>query len=163
MLLFVIDAHRQLIVPDPRVIRLIENLGSTKVPGLSARIALPPLALVFNKVDLVGRELKPMMLPLVDQFQKMAEFEEVFWTSAEKGEGVGEVKEYVLGKRRPGEWMVPADASTDADAFDVACEIVREKVFRAYYQGMLVVALYCCCLIVYLLIHVPFFTCRGSI
>jgi hypothetical protein len=60
----------------------------------------------------------------------------VFWVSALRGHGVDELKEYLLqvqGKSKG--WIVPEEANTDAGLLDLACEIVREKCFRAYYKG----------------------------
>lgn len=137
VLLFVLDAHRQLTSPDPRVLRLVESLGGSTVPGLSSDITLPPIALVLNKVDNVRKEQRSLMLPLAEQFKAMAKFDDIFWVSALRGHGVEELKEYLLARGTRKAWTVPGDASTDASELDVAAEIVREKIFRAYYKGEL--------------------------
>jgi GTPase len=99
-------------------------------------MTLPATALVLNKVDMVAKEQKSMMLPLAEQLSSHANFDEVFWVSALRGHGVDELKEYLLhvqGKSKG--WIVPEEANTDATDQDLACEIVREKIFRAYYKG----------------------------
>lgn len=136
VLLFVLDSHRQLTSPDPRVLRLVESLGGGTIPGLSSDIKLPPIALVLNKVDSVRKEQRSLMLPLAEQFRAMAKFDDIFWVSALRGHGVDELKEYLLERGKPKAWTVAGDASTDASELDVAAEIVREKIFRAYYKEL---------------------------
>jgi small GTP-binding protein len=138
VLLFVIDAQRQLALPDPRVLRLVQSLSGGMIPGLGSKMTLPVTALVLNKVDMVPKEQRSMMLPLAENLSKQANFDEVFWVSALRGHGVEELKEYLLqvqGKSKG--WIVPSEANTDAGLLDLACEIVREKIFRAYYKGEL--------------------------
>src|SRR5690348_1321498 len=55
LLVFVVDAHRQLLKPDPRVFKVIADYGSGEPPaGLASSQWNPPLAvLVLNKVDAV--------------------------------------------------------------------------------------------------------------
>ena len=135
VVLLVLDAHRQITVPDPRVVRLVESLGSSNIPGLSSNIQLPPIALVLNKVDAVKKEQRSLMLPLAEQFRSMAKFEDIFWVSALRGKGIDELKEYLLARGVKKPWAVPGDVCTDASEADIATEIVREKIFRAYYKG----------------------------
>lgn len=136
VLLFVIDAQRQLALPDPRVLRLVQSLRGGTIPGLSSKMTLPATALVLNKVDMVPKEQRSMMLPLAEQLSSQSNFDEVFWVSALRGHGVNELREYLIqvqGKSKG--WIVPEEANTDASVQDLACEIVREKIFRAYYKG----------------------------
>lgn len=132
-LLFVVDAHRQLQAPDPRVIQVAEKLEENmQAIGLSAA---PPVALVLNKADAVPKEQRPSLLKLADAFRGIASFEGVFWISALRGQGVEDIRQYLLSCAVPGEWAVEAGEGTDASKADIACEIVREKIFRAYYKG----------------------------
>ena len=55
--------------------------------------------------------------------------------TAAAGQGVQDVREYLLGHAAPGQWTVEAGLRTDASVEEIACEIVREKIFRAYYDG----------------------------
>jgi len=136
VLLFVIDAQRQLALPDPRVLRLVQSLRDGSIPGLGSKLTLPATALVLNKVDMIPKEQRSMMLPLAEQLSSQSVFNEVFWVSALRGHGVNELREYLIqvqGKSKG--WIVPEEANTDASVQDLACEIVREKIFRAYYKG----------------------------
>ena len=45
------------------------------------------------------------------------------------------LREYLLTRATPGEWTVEADAATDLNDEELALEVVREKIFRSFYQG----------------------------
>ena len=101
-------------------------------------MTLPATALVLNKVDAVPKDQRAMMLPLAEQLSSQARFDEVFWVSALRGHGMDELREYLLqvqGKSTG--WIVPEESNTDASEQDLACELVREKIFRAFYKGKL--------------------------
>ena len=87
MLLFVIDAQRQLAKPDPRVVRVIAEYGSGKPPAGIAGTQWhpPPAVLVLNKVDALQRAQRPALLGLAKQLQAITAFKEIFWVSALKG------------------------------------------------------------------------------
>lgn len=159
-LLLILDAHRQLSRPDPRVIRLVTNFGTSAMPaGIGA---IPPAALVLNKVDQVPREQRPALLSLANDLQKLHAFEEVFWVSALRGgppalkriallacmlagsqisrcagHGIDELRGYLLEQAVPGVWAVDSEEATDTSEAGVALEVVREKVFRMFYAGEL--------------------------
>lgn len=87
LLLFIVDAHRQLERSDPRVLRLIAEYGSGKAPaGMeSAAWSPPPSVLVLNKVDALQREQRPSLLALADKMRSLHSFQDVFWVSALRG------------------------------------------------------------------------------
>ena len=83
VVLFVVDARRQLAAPDPRVLRAASDIG-TKIED-SEKAGSPPFALVLNKADAVPREDRPRLLKLAEEFQRLAAFDDVFYVSALKG------------------------------------------------------------------------------
>lgn len=137
VLVFVVDAHRQLLRPDPRVERQLAVLGTAD--------SLPPTALILNKVDAVAKKQRGMLLSLADDLKEMANISELFWVSARRGHGMEGLKEWLLGQAKPGSWILSADASTNLSDLDLACELVREKIFRAYYEGKLKPCMVICC------------------
>ena len=87
LLVFVVDACRQLLKPDPRIAKVIADYGSGAPPaGLAgSQWSPPPAVLVLNKVDMVQREQRPALLALADQLQASTAFQETFWVSALRG------------------------------------------------------------------------------
>lgn len=85
-----------------------------------------PVSLVVNKIDLVKREA---LLALTAKLSERVGFEEVFYLSAETGEGTELLIDY-LKKRLPyGPWLYPEDQLTDAPMRHTAAEITREKLY----------------------------------
>ncbi|GAB4814249.1 hypothetical protein N2152v2_001295 [Parachlorella kessleri] len=141
LLLFILDAHRQLVQADPRVEKLLSDFGSGANLGLGsegAGWAPPPSLLIMNKVDAVPRGQRAALLPLADRLRRLCSsgFEEVFWVSALKGQGVSELREYLLGRATPGRWSLEPDAATDRSEEEMALEVVRENIFRRFYEGL---------------------------
>ena len=51
---------------------------------------------------------------------------------------MADLRKYLLTRATPGEWTVEADAATDLSDEELALEVVREKIFRGFYQGVCV-------------------------
>jgi GTPase len=82
--------------------------------------------LVLNKIDLVP---PPSLLPLIDSFRKLANFEETFMVSAQTGEGVSQLADALAAVVPEGPYLYPADDLTDLPDRLLAAEIVREQIF----------------------------------
>jgi GTP-binding protein Era len=86
-----------------------------------------PVILVINKVDLVSKE---SILPLIDQYSKVFDFEEIVPVSALDSRTC-ELILSVLEKYLPeGEKFYPDDMLTDQPEKVIAQEIVREKMLN---------------------------------
>lgn len=83
-------------------------------------------ALVLNKIDGMKRT---DLLPLVEKFHALGAFEDVFLVSAEKGEGVADVKAWVAARMPEGPWLYPEDQAADIPSRLLASEITREKIY----------------------------------
>lgn len=81
--------------------------------------------LVLNKIDLIR---KPRLLPLIDRYSKLYNFEEVFPISALKREGLDELLTSITTLLPEGEPLFPQDLYTDQPERFLAAEIIREKV-----------------------------------
>jgi GTP-binding protein Era len=79
----------------------------------------------LNKIDVIA---KPRLLPLIDQYSKLHEFEEIIPISAREGSGIETVMEAVLKCLPEGPQYYPVDMYTDQPERFLASEIVREKV-----------------------------------
>lgn len=148
LLLFVLDAHRQMAAPDPRVEKVVNAIGSV-VDGSDARPPaahepgpatgrasqqLLPSILVMNKVDLLGKGERPQLLQLADRLCQQHAFQEVFYVSALRSSGVPDLRRYLIDAATPGQWTVAAGSSTDQSPAQLAREIVREKLFHYLHQ-----------------------------
>jgi GTP-binding protein Era len=87
----------------------------------------PRAFLALNKVDRVH---KPDLLPLIDRYQKLYGFEEIFPISAQQGDGLEELLAAMIQRLPEGPQYFPADEYTDQPERFLASEIIREKVIR---------------------------------
>lgn len=86
-----------------------------------------PAVLAVNKIDLMKRE---ELLELTAKLTEEVKFEEVFYISAETGEGTSELVEYLKSHLPLGPWLYPEDQLTDAPMRHTAAEITREKLYH---------------------------------
>ncbi len=85
--------------------------------------ARPLLAL--NKIDAIR---KARLLPLMDQYAKLYDFEEIFPISARDGDGLPELTEALIRRLPESEPLFPPDYYTDQPERFLAAELIREKV-----------------------------------
>lgn len=87
----------------------------------------PRAILLLNKIDKVH---KPKLLPLIDRYAKLHDFEEIFPISALKGMNLEEVLEAVTARLPEGPAYFPPETYTDQPERFLAGEIIREQVIR---------------------------------
>ncbi len=114
-----VDVLLMLVEANPRVhpqdLFLIESLAPVQ----------SPVILVINKIDLIE---KKYLLPLIDQFRTLYDFQEIFPVSALKGEGIEALLEAVKEMLPEGPRYYPDDIQTDATERFIAAEFIREKI-----------------------------------
>ncbi len=93
----------------------------------------PRAILLLNKIDRVH---KPKLLPLIDRYSKLHNFEEIFPISALKGLNLDEVLEAVMARLPEGPPYFPLDAYTDQPERFLAAEMIREQVIRNTHQEL---------------------------
>jgi GTP-binding protein Era len=84
------------------------------------------MALVLNKIDLIDRQ---KLLPLTQELAALAEFEQVFMISANKGDGIDVLLDFCTAKLPEGPYLYPEDEMTDLPDRLLAAEVVREQIF----------------------------------
>ena len=105
----------------------------TILESLSEHVGRRPLALAINKIDRVKRD---SLLALVADLNGRFEFAETFLISAEKGDGVGDLRAW-LGRTLPeGPWLYPEDQVADVALRLIAAEITREKLTLRLHQEL---------------------------
>ncbi len=87
----------------------------------------PRTILALNKIDLIK---KPALLPLMDRYSKLYEFEEIIPISALHEDGLAVLLEAVVKRLPEGPQYFPPDMYTDQPERFLAGEIIREKLIR---------------------------------
>jgi len=82
--------------------------------------------LALNKIDLVRRGA---LLGLVDMLSQGGRFDPVFMISGYTGDGVDDLKRYLVGALPQGPWLFPGDQLSDMPERVIAAEVTREQVF----------------------------------
>ena len=85
----------------------------------------PRTILALNKID---RIKKPRLLPLMQRYSQLYNFEEIIPISALRAEGLTELLDAIVGLLPVGPQYFPPDMYTDQPERFLASEIVREKV-----------------------------------
>ena len=87
--------------------------------------------LALNKVDRLPR---PKLLPMIEAFSKMFEFNAIVPISALKGAGCEELVAEIMKQLPEGEPYFPEDQVTDQPERFLAAEIIREKAVQSMYH-----------------------------
>ncbi|MGH8212419.1 MAG: GTPase Era [Rhodanobacteraceae bacterium] len=95
-----------------------------------AAIATAPIPrlLALNKLDRVRD--KAALLPFVEQLCARHAFDEVFWLSAQRGEGIAELERGILARLPRREPVFDADTFTDRSERFLCAELIREQLMR---------------------------------
>ncbi len=87
----------------------------------------PPAILALNKIDLIS---KPSLLPLMEQYAKLHDFEEIMPISALRGAGLPELVAEIVKRLPEGPQYFPPEVYTDQPERFLAAEIIRERIIR---------------------------------
>jgi GTPase len=112
ILLMLVEANSTVHSQD---IFLIEGLAEINVP----------VFLVINKIDLIEKNL---LLPLIDKFRTLYNYQEIFPVSAVKGDGLTDLLETIKNNLPEGPQYFAEDTFTDASERFIAAEFIREKI-----------------------------------
>lgn len=81
--------------------------------------------LLINKIDLIK---KPAILPLIEEYRRFMEFDEIIPVSALDGTGLDELMECIIRYLPDGPRYYPPDLYTDQLERFLVAEIIREKI-----------------------------------
>ena len=79
--------------------------------------------LILNKVDISKKE---KLLELADKLNSIASFEQIYFVSAQNGDGLEALKADMAAAMPEGDWHFPEDQVSDATDRLLAAEITRE-------------------------------------
>jgi GTPase len=89
--------------------------------------------LALNKIDELAR---PKLLALAQELNEAGVFSDVFMISAKNGDGLGDLKAFLVDKAPPGPWLYPEDQLSDISDRLMAAEVTREKLFLRLHQEL---------------------------
>jgi GTP-binding protein Era len=118
VILFVIEATSPLLKEDRQMIESLQ--GSPGIPFL-----------IINKIDCVRKEV---LLPIIDQYQKVHPFQAIFPISAMTGEGIEILLKKIMEALPESPPYYPEDMITDQTERFLISEILREKVIEQTFQ-----------------------------
>ena len=115
LLLFVVDLTAPFTQADRHAVDLVERPEC-------------PVILVLNKLDALKD--KQAMLPLLESYRKLKDFDEYLPISAVTGEGMEELRAAILSRMPEGPEYFPPGHITDQPERFLASELIREKLLH---------------------------------
>jgi GTP-binding protein Era len=113
---------------------LILVVDASEPPGSGDRFMIDlikksevPVFLALNKID---RLRKSKLLPMIDRYQRLAEFAEIVPLSATTGQNVDRLERAIIERLPESEARYPPEYLTDQPERFFAAEIVREQLLR---------------------------------
>ncbi|RYY27389.1 MAG: GTPase Era [Sphingomonadales bacterium] len=99
-----------------KVTQIIESLAGRKERKI----------LILNKVDIAD---KPRLLGHTAKLNEMMTFDEIYFVSAQTGDGVPELKAALSAAMPESAWHFPEDQVSDATERMIAAEVTREQIY----------------------------------
>lgn len=89
--------------------------------------------LVLNKVDIAAKD---KLLALTSKLTEACAFDEIYYISANTGDGLAELKTAIANAMPEGEWHFPEDQVSDATDRLIAAEITREQLYLQLHEEL---------------------------
>lgn len=115
-----IDARKGIDDENDAIVRKLAEIGGKKI-------------LLLNKIDLVEKQ---SLLALAKSANERIAFAATFMVSALNGNGVADLKTWLVAEVPAGPWHYPPDQISDAPMRQLAAEITREKLFARLHQEL---------------------------
>ncbi len=115
VLLFVTDASLPFSAEDTEAVSVLKELST-------------PVLLLVNKIDRV--QDKRRLLPFIEQYKAVREFDEYIPLSATTGEGLDRVRDAIVSRLPEGPAYFPTSHLTDQPERFLAGEMIREQILR---------------------------------
>jgi GTP-binding protein Era len=115
VVLYVADASLPFTIEDSEAVAVLKDLSTTAI-------------LLANKIDRVHD--KRNLLPYIEQFKTVREFDEYIPVSATTGEGLDRVREAIVSRLPEGPAYFPTSHLTDQPQRFMAAEMIREQILR---------------------------------
>lgn len=115
VLLYVADAAIPFAPEDAEAVSVLKDLST-------------PVLLLANKIDRVQDKRK--LLPFIEQFKAIREFDDYIPVSATTGEGLDQAQDAIVSRLPKGPAYFPTDHLTDQPERFLAAELIREQILR---------------------------------
>ena len=122
--IYLVDATKPFSAGDEKALSILRRGGEGEQPV--------PVIVALNKIDALPA--KHEMLSLLEQYQKLYNFEAYLPISAQTGEGLDDLRKELLRLLPEGPQYFPPDHYTDQPARFLAAELIREKILQATHQ-----------------------------
>jgi GTP-binding protein Era len=119
VLLYVADASVPFSTEDAEAVSVLKDLST-------------PVFLLASKIDRVQDKRK--LLPFIEHYKTIREFDEYIPVSAKTGESLDRVREAIVSRLPEGPANYPADHLTDQPERFLAAEMIREQILRHTHQ-----------------------------
>lgn len=120
LIAFIVDGRAG---AGPKVEKIVE--------GLSGRPE--PKWLILNKVDIAKKE---KLLSLTSKLMEQCHFDQIYYISAQTGDGLNELKSAMAAAMPQGEWHFPEDQVSDVTERLIAAEITREQLYLQLHEEL---------------------------
>lgn len=131
VVLLVVDAFRQLLRPDPRIVRLIRTFKDDIHKHKSEKV--PQIALVLTKLDKFSAD-EASLREMSEHLFELSRADDCFLVSGLRGTGLKELRNYITSHANESPWTIDGKTFYNTEQSSIVYEIVREKIFRAYYK-----------------------------
>ncbi len=91
------------------------------------------VVLALNKIDDIAR---PKLLAMAQELDAAGVFSDIFMISAKNGDGMKDLKAFLIEKAPSGPWLYPEDQLSDISDRLMAAEVTREKLFLRLHQEL---------------------------
>ena len=117
------------------ILLVIDSAAAPKLDKIGGKLAgrQHPLYVALNKIDLVN---KADLLALSADVESRLSPDSIFMISAADGDGVGDLRQALVGAMPDGPWLYPEDDVSDATDRMIAAELTREQIVNQLHQEL---------------------------
>ncbi|HEY6350489.1 MAG TPA: GTPase Era [Candidatus Angelobacter sp.] len=130
VILLIVDASEKSGPANQQALELVKQYvadGEQAKSDSTSSSSLSPVFLLLNKIDKVPRQ---NLLPLIERWSRLHQFQEIIPISARTGEGLDVLLEKTVRALPEGPRYFPGDQLTDQPERFLAAEIIREKILE---------------------------------
>lgn len=127
LILLIVDASEKSGAASQHALELVKQYVAGPISDNSAPSSLSPVFLLLNKIDRVPKQ---NLLPLIEHWNRLLQFQEIIPVSAKTGEGLDLLLDKIVKVLPEGPRYFPDDQLTDQPERFLAAEIIREKILE---------------------------------